>query len=218
MTGTTAGLGPGLAEPGATQPEPGGAGPGERGAVGAAGTRLIVVRGNSGSGKSSVARALRQAHGRGLAWVPQDVVRRTIVWERDRPGGVNIGLIDQIARYCLDQGYHVVLDGILYADRYETMLAGLRRDHLGSSWFYYLDVSLDETLRRHATRPQAAEFTAEDMSDWYRPRDLLSSVRERVIPEASTLAETVSAILAETRLTDGAGPGTGTPGAGRCAV
>jgi hypothetical protein len=186
--------------------------------VGSEGTRLIVVRGNSGSGKSSVARALRQAHGRGLAWVPQDVVRRTIVWERDRPGGVNIGLIDQIARYCLDQGYHVVLDGILYADRYEPMLAGLRRDHLGSSWFYYLDVSLDETLRRHATRPQAGEFGPEDMRDWYRPRDLLSSVRERVIPEASTLAQTVSRILAETRLTDGADPGTGTPGAGRCAV
>ncbi len=191
---------------------------GAAGAVGSAGTRLIVVRGNSGSGKSSVARALRQAHGRGLAWVPQDVVRRTIVWERDRPGGVNIGLIDQIARYCLDQGYHVVLDGILYADRYEPMLAGLRRDHLGSSWFYYLDASLDETLRRHVTRPQAAEFTAEDMRDWYRPRDLLTSVRERVIPEASTLAETVRAIVAETRLTDGAGPGTGTPGAGRCVV
>ncbi|MGH3407107.1 MAG: hypothetical protein ACRDRJ_32100 [Streptosporangiaceae bacterium] len=37
------------------------------------------------------------------------------------------------------------------------------------------------------------------MRGWYRPRDLLGSVRERVIPQASTLAETVSLILAETR-------------------
>jgi hypothetical protein len=44
---------------------------------------------------------------------------------------VNIGLIDQISRYVLDNGYHVILDGILYADRYEPMLAGLkpRRPH-----------------------------------------------------------------------------------------
>lgn len=33
---------------------------------------LIVLRGNSGSGKSSVARALRERYGYGLAWVEQD--------------------------------------------------------------------------------------------------------------------------------------------------
>lgn len=173
--------------------------------VGSERTRLVVVRGNSGSGKSSVARALREAHGRGMAWVPQDVVRRTIMWEKDRPGGVSIGLIDQIVRYCLDQGCHAVLDGILYADRYEQMLAGLARDHAGCSCFYYLDVSLDETLARHATRPQAAEFGADDLREWYRPRDLLASVSERVIPQTSTLADTVSLILAETGLLAGRG-------------
>jgi hypothetical protein len=120
--------------------------------------------------------------------------------EKNRPGGVNVGLIDQVARYSLDHGYHVVLDGIFYADRYEQMLAGLGRDHLGWSCFYYLDVSLEETLRRHAARPQAAEFGADDMRDWYRPRDLLATVRERVIPETSTQAEITSLILAETQL------------------
>jgi hypothetical protein len=70
---------------------------------------------------------------------------------------VNIGLIDHVVRYSLD---HAILDGILYADRYEKVLAGLRRDHLGRSCFYYLDVTMDETLRRHAMRPQAAKWTA----------------------------------------------------------
>jgi hypothetical protein len=176
-------------------------------AAGSERTRLIVLRGNSGAGKSTVARTLREAYGRGLAWVPQDLVRRTIVREHDRPGGVNIGLIDQITRYCLDHDYHVVLDGILYADRYEQMLCGLARDHAGRSCFYYLDVGLDETLARHATRPQAAEFGPDDMRGWYRPRDLLGSVGERVIPQTSTLAETVGLILAETGLAGGSPPG-----------
>jgi hypothetical protein len=163
-------------------------------------TRLIVVRGNSGSGKSSAARELRAAYGRGLAWVAQDNIRRTILRELDRPGGANIGLIDQVTRYSLDHGFHVVLEGILYADRYEPMLAGLSRDYPGRSWFYYLDTTLDETIRRHATRPQAAEFGADDMRAWYRPRDLLTAVREAVIPESSTLPETVRLILAQTGL------------------
>jgi predicted kinase len=172
--------------------------------VGSDRTRLIVLRGNSGSGKSSVAMALREAHGRGLAWVSQDLIRRIILREKDRPGGVNVGLIDHVARYSLDHGYHAVLDGIFYADRYEQMLDGLRRDHLGQSCFYYLDVSWEETVRRHATRPQAADFGVDDMRDWYRPRDLLTAVREQVIPETSTLRETTSLILAQARLRPGA--------------
>jgi predicted kinase len=176
------------------------------GPVGSQNTRLIVLRGNSGSGKSTVARALREACGRGMAWVAQDLIRRTILWEKDRPGGLNIGLIDQIARYSLDHGYHVVLDGILYADRYEAMLRGLSRDHRGRSSFYYLDVSIEETIRRHATRPQASEFAPAQMRDWYRPRDLLATVRERVIPETSTLPQTLAIILADAGLpaSDGA--------------
>ena len=170
-------------------------------ATGSDSTRLIVIRGNSGSGKSTVALALRGAcGGRGVAWVAQDLVRRTILREKDRPGAINIGLIDQMTRYSLDRGYHVVLDGILYAGHYEPMLAGLGQDHRGRSHFYYLEVSLDETIRRHATRPQAAEFGPDEMREWYRPRDLLAAVPERIIPEASTLDETVESILAESRL------------------
>jgi hypothetical protein len=169
-------------------------------ATGSQETRLVVLRGNSGAGKSAVAEMLREAFGRGLAWVSQDLLRRTILQEKDQPGGVNIGLIDQVVRYCLDQRYHVVLDGILYADRYGQMLAGLRQDHLGVSRFYYLDVSMAESLRRHATRPQALEFGPGDMHAWYRHRDLLTAVDECVIPEASTLEETVGLILDDTQL------------------
>jgi hypothetical protein len=175
-------------------------------AVGSGQTRLVVVRGNSGSGKSAVSAALRDAYGRGVAWVSQDLIRRIILKERDRPGGVNIGLIDQVARYSLDHGYHVVLDGIFYADRYEEMLTAIDCDHAGGTWFYYLDVCLEETFRRHAMRPQSAEFGHADMRNWYRQRDLLTTVREHVVPQASTLQQTVDLILAETQLLRAPGP------------
>jgi len=172
----------------------------DRMGIGFAQTRLIVLRGNSGSGKSSVAKALREAYGHGVAWVSQDLIRRIILKEKDRPGGVNIGLIDHITRYSLDHRFHVVLDGILYADRYESMLAGLARDHLGVSRFYYLNVSIEETLRHHTLRPESADFSGDDMRQWYRRRDLLTTVEERVIPETSPLEQTMSLILAESEL------------------
>ncbi len=108
--------------------------------VGTEETRLVVLRGNSASGKSSLAAGLRERFGRGLAVVGQDNLRRIVLGERDRPGAANIGLIGLTARYALDAGFHVVVEGILYADRYGDMLDQLRADHRGPTHSYYLDV------------------------------------------------------------------------------
>jgi hypothetical protein len=168
--------------------------------VGTEGTRLVVLRGNSASGKSSVAAGIRETFGRGLALVGQDNLRRTVLRERDRPGAANIGLIDLTARYALDAGYHVVVEGILYADRYGDMLARLRADHRGPTRGYYLDVPFGETLARHAGKPIADEVGETQLRDWYRPRDLLPGGVETVIGADSTLRETVDRIMRDTGL------------------
>ena len=168
--------------------------------VGSPTTRLILLRGNSASGKSSVAAELRARYGRGLALVGQDNLRRDVLRERDVPDGTNIGLIDTVARYALDHGYHVVVEGILYAAHYGTMLDALRRDHRGRTCAYYLDVPFAETVRRHATKPQAAEYGEAELRDWYRPLDLLPGGAETVIPAASGLEETAERVLREAGL------------------
>ncbi|MFD8562811.1 AAA family ATPase [Streptosporangium canum] len=163
-------------------------------------THLIVLRGNSGSGKTSIARVLQAARDRDLAVVSQDAIRRDILRERDVPGGANIDLIDTIARHCLKRGYHVLIEGILHADRYAPMLAALRRDHPGPSSFFYLDIPLAETLRRHTTRPQRSQFSGEQMRQWYRQRDLLPESDETIIGADSSLEATVQQILHESGL------------------
>ncbi|MCC3773341.1 hypothetical protein [Streptomyces sp. UNOB3_S3] len=82
------------------------------GLVGAADTRLMVLRGNSGSGKTTAARAVRECYGSGLAIVSQDTVRREILCEADGPVRATPGLIDVIARQCLDESFHVILEGM----------------------------------------------------------------------------------------------------------
>ncbi|MFI7302158.1 kinase [Micromonospora aurantiaca] len=159
-------------------------------------TILVCIRGNSGSGKSSIGRELRRLHGRGCALVEQDYLRRILLCERDLPGGIAPALIAQTVRFALDRGYHVVLDGIMHTSRYRSTLTALRDDHRGRSLFCYLDVSLAETLRRHLTRPQASEFTAENMSGWYAAHDVLGWPDELVLPETTGLNEAVKAIAA----------------------
>ncbi|KOV14151.1 kinase [Streptomyces sp. XY413] len=176
-----------------------------RGTVGSAETRLVVVRGNSASGKSSVAAGIRDRFGRGVALVGQDNLRRIVLRERDVPGGANIGLIDTVARHALDAGYHVVVEGILYADRYGDMLLGLLGDHRGVSRCYYLDVPIEETLARHASKTDPgllARVTHRELRAWYRERDLLPGGVETVVGAHSALAETVGHIMRDTGLAE----------------
>ena len=165
--------------------------------TGTAQTGLIVLRGNSGSGKSATARALREHLGRRLALVEQDYLRRIVLKVRDTAEGPHYGLIEQTVRYVLDAGYDVVLDGILHRGRYADLLVRLARDHQGPTLPYYFDVSWAETLRRHSARPQSLEFSAEEMAGWYCPNDLLGWPEEQLVPEAATLAETTACILAD---------------------
>jgi predicted kinase len=165
--------------------------------VGSADTRLVVLRGNSGSGKSTVARRLRGHLGRGVAWMEQDQLRRILLREHDRPGAVNIGLIDTVARHSLDAGYHAILDGIFVSAHYGSMLRQLSADHIGRSLHVYLDVPFEETVRRHATRPQSQEFTAEQMRAWYAAGDRLGVPEELVIGVEPDADAVVRRILGE---------------------
>ncbi|MFE7031918.1 kinase [Streptomyces sp. NPDC057621] len=143
---------------------------------------------------------LRKRFGRGLAPVGQDNLHRIVLRERDRPGAANIGLIDLTARYALDTGYHVVLEGILYADHCSDMLAQLRTDHRGPTHGYYLDVPFGETLARHATKPIADDVDERQLRDWYREHDLLPGGIETIIGADSALHETVDHIMNGTGL------------------
>lgn len=163
--------------------------------VGTPETRLAIVRGPSGSGKSTIARTLRRELGRGTALVEQDHVRRTLLWESDTPGALNIDLIDTIARHSLTAGRDVIVEGILAESRYGDMLRALVDDHLGTTICAYLDVPFDETVRRHATRPQAAQFTAHEMAGWWQADDHLGVAGEIVIAHHHAADDVVARLL-----------------------
>jgi hypothetical protein len=164
-------------------------------------TRLIILRGNSASGKSSTAAEIRRRHGRrDLAIVGQDNLRRDVLRELDVPGGMNIGLIDLVTRHVLSHSFNAILEGIFCTDHYAEMLTALIADHQGLTCCYYLDVPFDETLRRHATKPQAGEYGATEMRAWYRELDVLPGGAEQVIPAEMPQDQIVRRIMADSGL------------------
>ena len=95
---------------------------------------LIILRGNSGCGKTSTARLLQRQLGYGTMLVSQDVVRREILRVKDSKNNPAIQLIYDLCMYGNKVGYTVILEGILSSKKYGAMLHRLLNDFQGDSW------------------------------------------------------------------------------------
>jgi predicted ABC-type ATPase len=157
--------------------------------------KLIIIRGNSGSGKSTIARELREAarNPKKVALVEQDYLRRIVLKEKETEGTKNIGLIEQTVTYALDKGYDVILEGILYSKRYQQMIRALTKK-ADQSYIFYLDVTLEETLIRHKTKPNAHEFGEEEMREWYKSKETIKRDLDFILPQSNSIQESVDKI------------------------
>lgn len=157
-------------------------------------TRLIVLRGPSAAGKSSVAARLLESP-RPTALIAQDAYRFifNVREGEDYSKAVRQMIRDNVLG-ALGNGFDVIVEGVLRAKGYRDVFAAVFREHPRNNHVFYLDVGLEETLRRHRGRATAGHFTEADMRGWYRARDLLGCDCERVIGEDGTLGDTVDLI------------------------
>lgn len=106
-------------------------------------------------------------------------------------------LLEAAARHCLSQGHHVILEGIFNASRYEGMLERIAAQSQDAR-FYAFDLDFEETARRHATKPQAREFSVDQMRSWYHGWQPLGFVSERRITADQGAEQIVDEILKDT--------------------
>ena len=157
-------------------------------------THLVVLRGPSAAGKSSVAARLLESP-RPTALIAQDAYRFIF---NVREGATYSKAVRQMIHdnvlAALGNGFDVIVEGILNAKGYRDVFAALFREHPRNNHLFYFDISFEETLRRHRGRTPTAVFSETDMRTWYSARDLLGFDFERVVEEASTLDDTVRSI------------------------
>ncbi|HVX24032.1 MAG TPA: kinase [Candidatus Saccharimonadales bacterium] len=164
-------------------------------------SKLIIIRGNSGSGKTTIAKKLRQAMGDGTMLVSQDVLRREILKVKDGPDNPSIHLIYDTVMYGSKIGYDVILEGILANKHYGDMLLKLAEDFPGTLFAYYFDLPLEETLKRHATKPNASDFGESEMREWWNDKDYLGLEQEKYFNEEYSEGHILQAILEDLQVT-----------------
>jgi predicted kinase len=157
--------------------------------------KLIIIRGNSGSGKSTIARRLRDELGDRTMLIPQDVIRREILKTADNPSNDAIALIFEMAMYGHKIGYDVIIEGILSEAKYGDMLRKLVDVFKAKSAIYYLDIPFEETLRRHNLRGESQDFGEKELREWWNEKDYLGLKSEVILSGDLSEDELLEAML-----------------------
>ncbi len=127
---------------------------------------LIILRGNSGSGKSSVAKALQRKFGRNTLVISQDIIRREMLWVCDGEDTLALPLLTELLRYGNAHCKYIILEGILNADWYRPLFELAIEIFKDKIFAYYYDIPFEETLKRHETRDKKFEFGEKEMRKW----------------------------------------------------
>ena len=141
--------------------------------------KLIILRGNSGSGKTTVAKELQKKFGYNTMLISQDEIRRNILWVKDGIDTKALPLMIELLKYGYEHSDIVILEGIMYEEWYNPLFKVANELYGSNVYAYYFDLSFEETVRRHNTRNR--EFGEKDMRRWWREKDFSSVLREQAI-------------------------------------
>lgn len=156
---------------------------------------LIILRGNSGSGKTTAARMLQGKFGPNTMLISSDTVRMEMlhVWGRQ---GIKKSqpLMIELLKYGRRHSEITILEGILPAEAYDALFRTALQEYGNHILAYYYDIPFEETLIRHKTKPNCNDFGEEDMRRWWREKDYLGIIPEKTLQKEVSLEKAVELI------------------------
>lgn len=159
--------------------------------------KLIVLRGNSGSGKTATAKELQKRLGQNTMLISQDVIRRDMLKVKDGENTEALPLLKMLLEYGYLHREIVILEGILCAEWYQSLFELANQLYGRDVYAYYFDLPFEETLKRHKTKPNCHEFGEEAMRRWWLEKDYSNILNERSITIEKDLESIVAEILQE---------------------
>lgn len=156
--------------------------------------KLIILRGNSGSGKTTIAKELQNRFGRNTMLISQDMIRRDILKVKDGENTPAIALMKELLVYGNIHSDVVILEGIMYADWYQPLFELAIQLYDNEIYAYYFDLPFEETLKRHQTKPNCHEFGEEAMRRWWREKDFSDILNEVSITSEKSIESIVKNI------------------------
>jgi adenylate kinase family enzyme len=158
-------------------------------------SKVIILRGNSGSGKSTVAKELASTIKHKTVVIEQDYYRVHMFFPLGESREEVREIMLQNVLYCLKHDYDILWVSIFHKHAADDYLKGFfKNHHPQDNYIFDFQTSFAETVRRHQTRPQKNDFGVKDMREWYKPIELLGYDFEYTIPESNNLAKTIKYI------------------------
>lgn len=100
----------------------------------------------------------------------------------------------QLLRYGRQNSDITILEGILPVEVYLPLFELAVQEYGEEIFAFYYDLPFEETLQRHATKPNKADFGEQDMRRWWREKDFINIIPERIITKDLSISNTVDMI------------------------
>lgn len=157
--------------------------------------KIIIIRGNSGSGKTTVSKILQEKLGENTLLISQDYVRRELLNFKRGVDTTTQKLCMHLVEYGHNNNDYVVMEGIFNSNKYKKLFQFVNKLYNENIFAYYYDIPFEETLKRHANRKERDEFGEDKMRSWWVAKDYLENINETKIDENVSIAEAVDMIL-----------------------
>lgn len=159
--------------------------------------KIIILRGNSGSGKTTIAHHLQKELGHGTLVISQDVIRREMLWANDGTDTKALPLLIDLVKYGKQHCEFVILEGILNAKWYKELFEVILSEYGANIFAYYYDLPFEETLQRHQTKPNCNDFGEDAMRRWWNDKDYIGIINEKSLTVGMSIDETVNMIMCD---------------------
>ena len=120
--------------------------------------KIIILRGNSGSGKTTVARALQKKFGYNTIMISLDEIRRNILWVKDVVDTKALPLMIELMKYGYEHCDVVILEGIMYDEWYSPLFKTANELYGMDIYAYYFDIPAYSAKTEHSLRMSGALF------------------------------------------------------------
>lgn len=120
--------------------------------------KIIIIRGNSASGKTSLAKAVQSQFPEKCIILSQDIIRRDLLGAHDGFDTPTITLLIHLIDFSYPKFNFIIIEGILRKDWYQPIWDHLLDNYQNDCQAYYYDLSFEETVKRHASRTKSNDF------------------------------------------------------------
>ncbi|MCL1823369.1 MAG: uridine kinase, partial [Oscillospiraceae bacterium] len=153
-------------------------------------SKIVILRGNAGSGKTTISKALKSKIGSGTMLIPQDFIRMEMLGVEDVEKNPAISLLQNLVTYGHLNFEVVILEGILNKWHYQNLFKTIEEVYNKQIFAYYFDLPFEETLKRHTERNYTA-FGEKEMREWWAEKDFIFNIKEKIITKEMSIDETV---------------------------